>query len=323
MDKKRFFKWLLPGIVVVLVATACITAQETQQEEAASTKPTIKLAENSWLAAQLNTTVAKILLEEEMGYPVQVVTIDEHAQFPALAKGDIHASLEIWPSGRAGDIREYVEDQGTVEHGGPLGPVGRIGWFMPTYVLDEHPELATGEGFKDPENVALFRTPESGDKGQFLAGEPSWVQYDADIIRNLGLDLQVVVAGSEEAILAALDAAYSKQQPILFYFWTPHSAFTQYELTEVKLPEYSEACYANADTGGVDCGYPPDVLIKIFWSGLNDYAPEAYRFLKSFSYTNEDQITMLALVDIQGKTVEEAARFWIEQNANVWRGWIP
>ena len=47
------------------------------------------------------------------------------------------------------------------------------------------------------------------------------------------------------------------------------------------------------------------------------------QFLRSFKYTNEDQIMMLGLVEIQGKTVEEAARTWIEQNENVWRAWIP
>ncbi len=189
-------------------------------------------------------------------------------------------------------------------------------------MLDGHQRLATWEGFKNPDNVALFRTQESGDRGQFLAGDPSWNQFDADIINNLGLNLQVVVVGSEQAILAAVEAAYSKRKPVLFYFWTPHSAFALYDLTEVKLPKYSDECYAKADTGGIYCDYPKDVLIKLFWSGFSYYAPKAYQFLRNFCYTNEDQITMLAQVDIQGKTIEEAARFGIEHNENVWREWI-
>ena len=35
------------------------------------------------------------------------------------------------------------------------------------------------------------------------------------------------------------------------------------------------------------------------------------------------QIMMMALVEVQGKTVEEAARIWIEQNENVWSRWMP
>jgi len=323
MNKIYFPKWLSTGIVVMLAATACTLPQETLREEATSIRPTIKLAKNPWLSAELNTVVAQLLLEEELGYPVELIAIDDQAQYLALENGDVHASLEVWPLGYVAEIQQYVRDRGTVENGGCLGPIGKIGWYVPTYMLDEHPELATWEGFKDPENVALFRTPESGDKGQFLAGDPSWYQFDADIIRNLGLDLEVVTVGSEEAILAALDAAYSGREPILFYFWTPLAAFAQYELTQVELPEYSDACYANMDSGGIDCDYPTEMTTKLFWSGLGDYAPDAYYFLKSFYYTTEDLITMLALVDIQGKTVEQAARIWIEQNENVWRAWIP
>lgn len=330
MNGTHLHKWwsvLAQALVTVLVVAACVPAPPPQPpvEEATkpAPKPVIKLAENPWSSSRLNVALAKIILEEEMGYPVETVTIDENAQWAAIAGGDIHASLEVWPSGHAENIRQYIEEQGVVEDGGPLGVVGKIGWYIPSYLLEEHPDLATWEGYKDPENCALFKTAETGDKGQFLAGDPSWVQYDADIIRNLGLCLQVVVAGSEEALLAALDAAYSRQDPILFYFWTPHSAFARYDLTEVKLPEYSDECYAQADAGGVDCDYPPDVLFKIFWSGLKDYAPEAYQFLKNLDLTNEEQISMIAAVELEGKRVEEAARAWLEQNPDRWKAWLP
>ena len=316
-------RWLaaLGVIVMALVMGACAPPAAPQQEKAE--KPVIKLAENPWSASTLNVTVAKILLEEELGYPVEIITIDENAQWAAISKGDIHASLEVWPSGHGENIKKYIEEQGVVEDGGPLGPVGKIGWYIPTYMVEQYPELATWEGFKDPDLAALFKTAETGDKGQFLAGDPSWVQYDADIIRNLGLNLQVVVAGSEEALLAALDAAYSRKEPILFYFWTPHAIHAKYDLTEVKLPEYSEECYAKAEEGGVACDYPPDVLFKIFWPKLKEYAPEAYQLLKNLNYTTEDQIEMIAAVELEGKTAEEAARAWLEKNQDKWKAWMP
>lgn len=324
MNEKCLSKWwcLISAVtVLILLIAACAPVPPPQPK--APPKPVIKLAENPWSASSLNVTAAKILLEEEMGFPVEMITIDENAQWTAIANGDIHASLEVWPSGHAENVKQYIEEQGVVENAGPLGPIGKIGWYIPTYMLEEHPELATWEGFKDPENATLFKTAETGDKGQFLAGDPSWVQYDADIIKNLGMNLEVIVAGSEEALLAALDAANSRREPILFYFWTPHSVHAQYDLTEVKLPQYSDECYAKADVGGVDCDYPADVLFKIFWSGLKDYAPEAYQLLKNFNYTTEAQIEMIAAVELEGKTVEEAARAWLEKNADQWKAWIP
>lgn len=308
------------------------TAEEpaTEAEEAPAEEPaaegekiTIKLAENPWSASMINANVAKILLEEQLGYPVEIVTIDENAQWASLATGDLHASLEVWPSGHAENVAQYIDEQGVVENGGPLGPVGKIGWYTPSYMIERNPALATWEGFMDPTVAAEYATAETGDLGQFLGGDPSWVQYDADIIRNLGLPLQVVFAGSEQAILAALDGAYSREEPILFYFYTPHSIFANYDLTEVALPEHTEACYAEAESGGVACDYPSDVLFKIFWAGLAEAAPDAYTLLKNMTYPTEEQIKMVAAIDVDGKTAEEAAREWLAANESVWQAWLP
>ncbi len=321
---------LLSGLLIAAAAALAVSCGGQAQPEAAAPaqqpaaeKMTIKLAENPWSGSQVNVAVAKILLEEQLGYPVEIVTIDENAQWPALAGGDLQASLEVWPSGHAENVKQYITDQKVVENIGLLGPVGEIGWFMPTYVLDGHPDLATWEGFKNPDNAKLFATAETGDKGQFLAGDPSWVQYDGDIIKNLGLDLEVVTAGSEEAILAALDSANSRKEPVLFYFWTPHSVHARFDLTQVQLPPYSEECYAKAESGGVDCAYPKDELFKIVSGDLKTKAPEVYEFLKKLNYSTKDQITMIAAVELDGKTPEEAARAWIDQNEAVWKAWLP
>jgi len=65
--------------------------------------------------------VAKILLQQKLGYTVEIVSIDENAQFPALAKGDLSASLEVWPSGHASDIKQYIDGK-LVANLGLLGP---------------------------------------------------------------------------------------------------------------------------------------------------------------------------------------------------------
>ncbi len=307
--------------VLALVVTACGPA--ATPAPTAAPKITIKLAENSWTGSSINVNVAKILLEDQLGYKVEIVTIDERNQWPALASGDLSASLEVWPSGHQEAMTQYIDDQKVVDNIGQLGVVGKIGWYIPKYMLTDHPELATWEGFVDAEGATMFKTAESGDAGQFLAGDPAWVQYDADIIKNLGMNLKVVNAGSEQAILAALDAAYSREEPILFYFWTPHSIHAKYELTEVKLPDYSDDCYAKTSSGGVDCDYPPDVLLKVAWAGLKDAAPDAYQFLKNFNYANQDQIDMIAAVELNKEEVAQAAQAWVDKNKAVWEKWLP
>ncbi len=282
----------------------------------------ISLCENPWTGSSVNAMVAKILLEEQLGQSVEIVSIDENSMWPAIASGELSACLEIWPSGHGQDITQYI-DQGVIDNMGELGVIGKISWYIPTYMLTDHPELATYEGFQNPDNAKLFATAQTGDKGAFIGGDPSFVQYDADIIKNLGMNFEVVYAGSEQAELAALDAAYSRQDPFLFYFWTPHSVHAKYDLTAVTLPAYSDECYAKAASGGVDCDYPADVLMKIAYPGLKDSNADAYTFLSKMNYSTTDQIAMIAAVDSGGESIEEAARAWIDANEAVWKNWLP
>ena len=305
-------------VALLVVLAACAAAPP-----ASAPKIPIKLAENPWTGSSVNVHVAKILLEEQLGYTVEIVTIDENAQWAALASGDLSATLEVWPSGHAENVAQYIEGQKVVENLGPLGVVGKISWYIPAYMVEQNPALATWEGLKDPAAAALFKTAETGERGQFLAGDPSWVQYDEAIIKNLGLNFQVVQSGSEQAVLAAVDAAYSRQAPLLFYFWTPHSVHAKYKLTPVKLPEYSETCYATAEQGGVACDYPEDVLFKAAWAELKTQAPEAYQLLKNMQYSNEDQIAMIAATELEGKEPAEAARAWVEAHESTWKAWLP
>lgn len=306
-------------LMAVLLAT--VACGSTMAEPTAPT-PTIQLIENPWPAAALNARVAKIIIENELGYPVEIIALDEHLQWDALAGGTADASLDVWPSGHGERIARYIDEQQVVNRGGPLGPLGIIGWYVPTYVVEANPTLATWEGYADPELSQRFATAETGDRGQFLAGDPSWVQYDADIIVNLGLHLTVVTAGSEAALLAAVSSAYARRAPILFYGYEPHAIFSQLELTRVELPAYSDDCYAAADRGGVACSYPTDSLMKILSPALQTKAPDVYRLLQKMRYDNEAQITMLGMVS-DGLSTNEAAAKWVADNAAVWHAWLP
>jgi len=283
----------------------------------------MSIAVNPWTGSAVNANIAKILLEQQLGYTVNLVDIDEFAQFPALSTGELDATLEVWPSGHAEDYATYIEGDGSIVDGGELGVVGKIGWYVPTYVVDEHPEVATVEGLND--NASLFATAETGDKGQMLDGDPSFVSFDQEIVENLGLDFEVVVAGSEAALLSELETAYQNEEPLLFYWYTPHWGNQKYDLTEVALPEVTEECTAAASTktgDGYACDYPPDVLYKAFNADLGSRAPEAFAFLSAMSYENAAQEEVAFAVDVDGETPEEAAQTWVDANQDTWQPWV-
>ena len=284
---------------------------------------TINIAISPWLGSAANVAVAQALLHDKLGYTVKTTAIDEFAQFPPLANGTLDATLEVWPSGHGADYKKYVEGNNGVIDGGLNGVPGQIGWWIPTYMLTDHPELATWEGLK--QDADLFKTAESGNAGQILDGAPSFVTYDQPIADNLGLNLKVVYGGSEDAELAALNTAYQKQAPILMYFWTPHWAQAVYDLTNIKLPAVTDQCKQIVATGEnadqYNCAYTPDPLDKLFNEKLPTKAPAAFAFLKAFSYTAADQ-NGIGLDIHRGMTPEAAAQKWIDANPTAWQPWV-
>lgn len=308
--RKSLWK-LAAGVAVLgLLAGACSGGGDDGAEEIT----TIKLIANPWSGSAANIEVAKQLLENELGYTVEVTDLDENAQWSAINTGELHASLEVWPSGHGQNRIDFIDNpDGNVVDAGLLGPIGQIGWYLPAYMIDQNPALASAEGFTDPALAALFATAETGDLGQILHGDPSWVTFEQDIIDDFGLHLEIVYAGSEEALLAAFDGAFAREEPVLSYFWTPHSAFNTFDLVELDLP---------ADPDG-NKYYPAEDLFKIVWSGLEEGAPNAWAFLHNFNYTTADQVSMLAAIDGEGKSVEEAAADWIAANEATWSAWIP
>jgi glycine betaine/proline transport system substrate-binding protein len=312
---------LAAALALSLVAAAC-----GSDDGSGGGDETVRLAVNPWTGSAVNANVAKAVIEEEGIGEVELVEIDENAMWPAIAEGDsLDGVLEIWPSGHAADYETYIAgDQGIID-GGLLGPDAKIGWYVPTFVVDEHPELATWEGFKDPELAGLFKTAESGDQGQFLMGDPSYVSYDEQIIENLELPLKFVVAGSEAALITAIQNSVADEKPLLLQFWQPHWLQSQVDLTEVELPEFTDECAASAaaNDGKYACDYPVDKLYKAFSDKLEDKAPNSFQVLSNLQLTTEQQNEIAALIDGEGMSAADAAKQWVDENQDVWQAWLP
>ena len=279
----------------------------------------ITIVANAWSASALDAEIAKQIIEKELGNPVTISNIDENTMFAGMSDGSLDAVMEIWPSGVTEDEQAFLDDK-TVVNMGDLGVVGRIGWFVPKYVIDDNPELATWEGFKDPAVAKKFATAETGDKGRFLATDPSYSQYDESIVAGLELPFEVKYSGSEAATVAELDAKFAKKEPVLMYWWTPTAAAGNYDLVKVELPEYTEECYA--DPAKVACDYPEDTLFKAASAKLEKKDPAVFSFLKNFQLTDEDQLEMLPKVEIDKMDPAEVAAEWIKANEDTWMAWL-
>lgn len=320
-------KILIVLVALALVVTACGGNGEggDDGDGGGGGTETITLIVNPWTASRLNAEVAKKIIESELGNPVEITEVNENdAMFTGMADGTLDAVLEIWPSGVTDAENAYFDD-GTVVNMGELGAVGKIGWFVPQYVIDENPSLATWEGFQDPALAGLFATAETGDNGRFLGTDPSYSQYDEQIIENLGLPLQVIFSGSEPATVAEVDARVAANEPVLLYWWTPTAAVSAYDLVNVTLPDITDECETSraAGDGGVDCDYPEDVIFKAASGLLEEKDANVFAFLEAFTITTEDQLSMLPAVEIDGDDPAAVAAEWVEANEDVWSAWLP
>ncbi len=282
----------------------------------------VVLNEQAWAGSTANTYIAKAVLEDDLGCDVEITKITEIPVFQAMADGKVDAVLEDWQ--HVDEYKKYIDDAGTVVMGGPLGVEGHIGWFIPKYLMDEHPEFKTWKGLKGQEE--LFKTPESGDQGMFLGGDPSYVQKDKELIEALDLNLKHVTAGAEPAQVARWSQLYKQQKPVLFYWYTPQFYNQQYDLAEVKLPPLFKGCKEDAKAGGdpeqYKCEYIQTIINKLFSKDFADSGSPAYDVLKKMQITNEDQEAVAKAIAGDKEDPEKAGQDWVADNRDKVDAWL-
>jgi glycine betaine/proline transport system substrate-binding protein len=282
-------------------------------------KPAIKIVQNAWTASALEAELAKQVIEANLGNKVEIVTIDENAMFAGLSAGDVDAVLEIWPSGVTADEQKFLDD-GSVTNMGLLGTVGKIGWWVPDYMIEQNPSLASSEGLADPAIAKLFATAETGDRGRFLGTDPSYSQYDEAIVKNLNLPFDVKYSGSEAATVAEIDARVAKKEPVLLYWWTPTAAVAKYNLKNVTLPAHTPECYA--DPAKANCDYPEDPMFKAASAKLSAKDAAVFAFIQKFTLSTDDQLAMLPAVEIDKRPAADVAKEWIAANPDKVKAWL-
>jgi glycine betaine/proline transport system substrate-binding protein len=333
MEGKRLARVVLVAALTLVVALFAVACGEEKDEEpsgggggggetAKADCGKVVINENAWAGSSANVYIAKAVLEDDLGCEVEITKITEIPAYQAMADGKVDAVLEDWD--HPDQDKQYVEKAGTVVDGGPLGVVGHIGWFIPQYLMDEHPEFKTWNGLKGQEE--LFQTPESGDQGMFLGGDPSYVQKDKELIEALDLNLKHVTAGAEPAQVARWSQLYKQEKPVLFYWYTPQFLNQQYDLAEVKLPPVFEGCKEDAKAGGdpeqYKCAYIETIINKLFSKEFAQSGSPAYPVLKKMKLTNDEQEQVAKAIAGDKVDPEKAGQDWVADNRDKVEAWL-
>jgi len=296
-------------VTIALVAAACGSGGGGSKS--------INIAINAWVGYEANAAVLAHILEKELGYKVTKKDLAEEISWQGFESGEVDVIVENW--GHPDYEEEYIADKKVAMDAGLTGNVGIIGWYVPKWFVDEHPdvmEFANLNKYAD-----LFKTSESGDMGQFLGTDPTYVQYDEALVTNLDLNFKVIFSGSESATVEAIKQSVAQKTPLLMYWWDPHWIHAQVDLVRIPLPAYTEGC--DADLEKIACDYPEYQLNKIMRTAFADKNADAATLIKNFKWTNADQNLVSDYITNQSMTAEAAAEKWVTDNESVWKAWLP
>jgi glycine betaine/proline transport system substrate-binding protein len=278
---------------------------------------TVTIAVNPWVGYVANVAVVSYLLREELGCQVVQKQLTEDESWTGIAGGQIDVILENW--GHDDLKKKYIDDQRSAVELGRTGNKGVIGWYVPPWLAKAHPDIIKWQNLN--KYASLLRTQKSGDKGQFLAGDPSFVTNDAALIKNLKLDFTLVYAGSEDALIAAFRKAESGHKPLIGYFYAPQWLLSEIGLIHIPLPLYKPGC--DADPKTVACDYQPYDLDKIGRKAFVDSGSPAADLIKNFTWTNDDQNAVARDITVGKLSQDDAAKRWLDKHRATWQNWLP
>ena len=200
---------------------------------------------------------------------------------------------------------------------GPVGLIGRNGWFVRERDVETNPAIAGWRGLALTEVRAWFNNTlfAFGTEGLDLE---TWGPVD-DLNANLGLKYNVVRMGSIASGEALLAYRLELGLPTLMCLWDPHPMITKYQLARVALPQYSARLYKKGLSD-----FPADVILKVEAAHFPAYAPRAHLLFTRFAVDNEALTTMMARA-LDGATHPQAACAWLKdpESQDSWRHWIP
>ena len=286
-------------------------------------KDPIKLTLHDWTGQFITTRIMGSVLKKA-GYNVKYVQADYIAQFAGLQTGDLTAAMEIWETtGR--EAMDKATKTGKVENVGETGMQAIEEWWFPSYMKEKCPGLPDWKALN--KCAEKFSTAETAPKGRYLGGPVTWGGFDDERVEALGLDFEVVHAGTDAALFAELESAYQRKAPIVLWVYAPHWAPSKYKGEWVKFPEYSAACYNDPKAGinpnaKYDCGKPRGPIWKVAWAGMKKKWPGAYAAMKKFNINNDEMGKMVGEVDLDGKKVEAVVAEWMSKNESRWKSWL-
>jgi glycine betaine/proline transport system substrate-binding protein len=219
----------------------------------------VRIGWTAWSDAEAVTNIAKQVIEQKLGYKVELVMTDIGLQYQGVAKGQLDVMLMAWlPTTH----KSYWDKlSGEVVDMGVLYDNAKLGWAVPAYVPEK--QLGSIADMNKPEVQKLLKNQVQGiDPGAGL------MKASENALKSYKLDSYKLLTGSDAAMVIALDRAIKRKEWIVVTSWTPHWMFSKYQLRYLQDP--------NQALGGAEAVH------AVGRKGFEQDFPKAAAFVRNF-----------------------------------------
>ncbi|MGZ3114548.1 ABC transporter permease/substrate binding protein [Streptomyces sp. H62] len=258
----------------------------------AEAKRTLDVAWFPWEEDVAVTYLWKNVLERR-GYKMNLKQMDVGPVYTGLASGDLDLNFDAWLPHAQKNYWEKNKDNLT-----DLGT-----WYEPTSL-----EIAVPSYVKDVKSLADLKGKGDLFDGKIIGIEPGTGEMQLaknEVLPGYGLeDEYEVVDGSTPAMLAELKRAYAKKEPVAVTLWSPHWAYSDYELTKLKDPKKA---FGEGNT-----------IRTISSKKFPEQYPQLTEWIKDFHMTEDELGTLEAEIKDRGQGhEEEAVAAWLEEHPDM------
>ncbi|WP_409473131.1 ABC transporter permease/substrate binding protein [Streptomyces sp. HC307] len=258
----------------------------------AETKRPVDVAWFPWDEDIAVTYLWKNVLERR-GYKLNLKQMDVGPVYTGLASGDLDLNFDAW--------LPYAQKNYWDKHKDKLNDLGT--WYEPTSL-----ELAVPSYVKGVDSLEDLKGKADLFDGRIVGIEPGTGEMNllkTKVLPGYGLDKEYeVVDGSTPAMLAELKRAYAEQEPIAVVLWSPHWAYSEYELTKLKDPE---KYFGEGNT-----------IRTISSEKFPEQYPQLTKWIKNFKMSEDELGTLEAEIKDRGQGhEEEAVAAWLEEHPDM------
>ena len=293
----------------------------------------VTIADMSWSSASLIAHVDQFILNHGYGCDAELISGDTMATGTSMIeKGSPDIAPEFWTNTMKDALDKGVAEKRLRYAGNVFPNGGEEGFWVPKYMVEKDPTLATIEGVI--KNASLFEHPEDPALSGFYTCPAGWnCEISAgNLFRALKLGekgFEVVEPGSGAGLAASIAKAYERKEGWLGYYWSPTAILGKYEMVKVDFGTGVDKEEFVSCTTIQDClepkvtMYPPAIAQSVTTEDFASKVPAVYEYIGKRSITNADMNRLLAWMEDNQADGVMAAEHFLTNYQSLWTAWVP